>query len=38
MEDRYLRTLGALTARECALLRTKTVFVAGCRRPFAPGF
>ena len=38
MEERYLRNLGALTERECTLLRTKMVFVAGCRRPFAPGF
>ena len=30
MEERYIRNLGALTAEECALLRTKTVFVAGC--------
>jgi molybdopterin/thiamine biosynthesis adenylyltransferase len=30
MEERYLRNLGALTERECALLRTKKVFVAGC--------
>ena len=30
MEERYIRILGALTERECALLRTKTVFVAGC--------
>ena len=30
MEDRYIRNLGALTEQECALLRTKTVFVAGC--------
>ena len=30
MEERYIRNLGALTERECALLRTKTVFVAGC--------
>ena len=30
MEERYVRNLGALTEQECALLRTKTVFVAGC--------
>ena len=30
MDERYIRNLGALTAEECALLRTKTVFVAGC--------
>ena len=30
MEERYIRNLGALTEDECALLRTKTVFVAGC--------
>ena len=30
MEERYIRNLGALTEQECALLRTKTVFVAGC--------
>ncbi len=30
MEERYIRNLGALTERECAALRTKTVFVAGC--------
>ena len=30
MEERYIRNLGALTEAECALLRTKTVFVAGC--------
>ena len=30
MEERYIRNLGALTERECAVLRTKTVFVAGC--------
>ena len=30
MEERYIRNLGALTEEECALLRTKTVFVAGC--------
>jgi molybdopterin/thiamine biosynthesis adenylyltransferase len=30
MEERYIRNLGALTERECALLRAKTVFVAGC--------
>ena len=30
MEERYIRNLGALTEKECALLRTKTVFVAGC--------
>ena len=30
MEERYIRNLGALTEQECARLRTKTVFVAGC--------
>ena len=30
MDERYIRNLGALTEEECALLRTKTVFVAGC--------
>ncbi len=30
MEERYIRNLGALTEQECALLRTKSVFVAGC--------
>ena len=30
MEERYIRNLGALTEKECALLRTKTVFVVGC--------
>ena len=30
MEERYIRNLGALTEEECALLRTKKVFVAGC--------
>ena len=30
MDERYIRNLGALTEAECALLRTKTVFVAGC--------
>ena len=30
MDERYIRNLGALTEQECALLRTKTVFVAGC--------
>ena len=30
MEERYIRHLGALTEQECAALRTKTVFVAGC--------
>ena len=30
MEERYIRNLGALTEAECALLRTKKVFVAGC--------
>ena len=30
MEERYIRNIGALTEQECALLRTKTVFVAGC--------
>ena len=30
MEERYIRNLGALTEEECVLLRTKTVFVAGC--------
>ena len=30
MEERYIRNIGALTEQECAVLRTKTVFVAGC--------
>ena len=30
MEDRYIRNLGALSETECALLRGKTVLVAGC--------
>lgn len=30
MDERYIRNLGALTEKECARLRTKTVFVAGC--------
>ena len=30
MEERYIRNLGALSEEECALLREKTVFVAGC--------
>ena len=30
MEERYIRNLGALTEQECAALRTKAVFVAGC--------
>ena len=30
MEQRYIRNLGALTEAECALLREKTVLVAGC--------
>lgn len=30
MDGRYTRNLGALTPAECALLRTKRVFVAGC--------
>ncbi len=30
MEERYIRNLGALTEAECALLREKTVMVAGC--------
>ena len=30
MEERYIRNLGALTEQECAVLRTKTVIVAGC--------
>ena len=30
MEERYIRNLGALTEKECDLLRTKTLFVAGC--------
>ena len=30
MEERYIRNLGALTEGECALLREKTVLVAGC--------
>lgn len=30
MEERYIRNLGALTEAECAVLRQKKVFVAGC--------
>ena len=30
MEERYIRNLGALSEEECALLRRKTVLVAGC--------
>ena len=30
MDERYIRNLGALTEQECAALREKTVFVAGC--------
>ena len=30
IEERYIRNLGALTEQECAMLRTKAVFVAGC--------
>ena len=30
MDERYIRNLGALTEEECALLREKTVLVAGC--------
>lgn len=30
MDERYIRNLGALTEQECTILRTKTVFVAGC--------
>ena len=30
MEERYIRNLGALTEKECTLLHTNTVFVAGC--------
>ena len=30
MEERYIRNIGALTEQECAHLRTRTVFVAGC--------
>ena len=30
MEERYIRNLGALSEDECALLREKTVLVAGC--------
>ncbi len=30
MEERYLRNLGALSEAECAMLRDKRVFVAGC--------
>ena len=30
MEERYIRNLGALTEKECTLLHTKAVFVAGC--------
>ncbi len=29
MEERYIRNLGALSEAECALLREKTVLVAG---------
>ena len=38
MEERYLRNLGALTERECTLLRTKMVFVAGCGGPLHQAF
>lgn len=30
MEERYIRNLGALSEKECAMLREKTVLVAGC--------
>ena len=30
MEERYIRNLGALSEAECAMLREKTVLVAGC--------
>ena len=30
MEERYIRNLGALSEAECAMLRAKTVLVAGC--------
>ena len=30
MEERYIRNVGALSEKECALLRRKTVLVAGC--------
>ena len=30
IEERYIRNLGALSEEECALLREKTVLVAGC--------
>ena len=30
MEERYIRNLGALSEEECAMLREKTVLVAGC--------
>jgi molybdopterin/thiamine biosynthesis adenylyltransferase len=30
VDERYIRNLGALTEEECALLREKTVLVAGC--------
>ena len=30
MEERYIRNLGALSEEECALLRGKTILVAGC--------
>ena len=30
MEERYIRSLGALTEQECDTLHRKTVFVAGC--------
>lgn len=30
MEERYIRNLGALSEAECAMLRSKTVFIAGC--------
>lgn len=30
MEERYIRNLGALTQEDCAVLRTKRIFVAGC--------
>ena len=30
MEERYIRNLGALSEAECAMLREKTVLIAGC--------
>lgn len=30
MEERYIRNIGALTEEECAVLRGKKIFVAGC--------